>query len=369
MKKVLLIAPYTYLPFYSGGQKLIARFAEHLGKYTDLTVIGTADNDTALAKNYTVLCWLKKSFLRYVDFSLTKKISLLIEEKKIDTLLCEHPYMAWLAFQIKKKTGVKVIIHTHNIEYQRFRTMGRWWWPLLRIYERWAFKKADHLFFITQEDKEFAISGWHIDPQKTIALPFGIEINSYPTDRESCRLRIAQKHGIDDDETILLFNGLLGYQPNLDALKIILTKINPLLLANASFKYKIIICGKGLPEKMNSLKEYASKNIINAGFVDDIESYFKAAAIFLNPVQSGGGIKTKMVEAIGYGTTVVATETGAAGVDKKLCANKLVIIQDNDWAGFANAVIANKNNPGTTMAGYYEFYYWGNIIKKIAAAI
>ncbi len=149
MTKVLAIAPYAYLPFSSGGQKFIAQFLEYLGKEIDLTVISVADNDFSLAKTYKTIPLLKKSFSRYFDFSLVSKISALVQQEGFDTIIWEHPYYAWLAFRVRKRTGVKTIIHTHNIEYQRFRSTGRWWWPILKVYEKWSFKKADGLFFIT----------------------------------------------------------------------------------------------------------------------------------------------------------------------------------------------------------------------------
>ena len=70
MKKVLAIAPYSYLPGFSGGQKFMAQFYEYLGKEIDLTVISVAENDFSLAKNYKTISFLKKSFYRYVDLSL-----------------------------------------------------------------------------------------------------------------------------------------------------------------------------------------------------------------------------------------------------------------------------------------------------------
>ena len=56
-------------------------------------------------------------------------------------MICEHPYFAWLAFAVRKRTGINVIIHTHNIEYQRFRSTGKWWWPILKVYEKSVLKK------------------------------------------------------------------------------------------------------------------------------------------------------------------------------------------------------------------------------------
>ncbi|MBI5858614.1 MAG: glycosyltransferase family 4 protein [Sphingobacteriales bacterium] len=369
MKKVLAIAPYPYLPFFSGGQKFIANFFEHLSNEARLTVISVASNDTTLAKGYHIIPMLKKSFARYYDRSLIAKITALIQKEKFDAVIWEHPYYWWLARRIKRKTGVKTIIHTHNIEYQRFRSTGRWWWPILRRYERRCLQHADAVFFITPEDKNFAISDWRLQKEKCIDVPFGIDVKASPSDKSSARNLVCQKHHIDPSEKILLFNGLLKYKPNFDAVKAITEKINPLLL-QLSFRYKIIICGKDLPLEMNSLKEYADKNIIYPGFVDDIETYFKAADIFLNPVISGGGVKTKMVEAIGFGTTVISTATGAAGVDKNVCGDKLIILPDNDWRGFANAIIETTNKVyAATPDQYYQLYAWENIIPRIVSAI
>lgn len=366
MKKVLVIAPYTYLPYYSGGQKFIAQFVHHLGQQTDLTVISVSENDFSLAGTYKTIPLLKKSFGRYYDISLIKKISAIVKENGFDTVIWEHPYYAWLAFRVRKRTGVKTLIHTHNIEYQRFKSTGRWWWPFLKWYEKRCFRKADGIFFITPEDKQFAIDTWGIHPSKCFDLPFGIDVKEYPADRTQARQVIATRHGVLPDQRILLFTGALEYKPNLDALNIILHRLNPILLEQKDFQYKIIICGKGLPAVMNELREYADRNIIYAGFAKDIDTYYKAADLFLNPVLSGGGIKTKMVEAIAYGATVVSTETGAIGIDKQVCGSKLVVVNDSDWRSFS-ALLYNMNHTSKeiTPAIFYNKYNWEKVIGKI----
>ncbi len=369
MLKLLDIVPYSYLPYFSGGQKSIAQFLEYLGKETDLTVVSTVNNDAAFAKNYVHIPLLKKSFSRYFDFSLLHKTISLIKKNKYNAVIWEHPYFSWLAYRVKKRTGIKTIIHTHNIEYQRFKSNGKWWWPFLEVYERKCFQRADIIFCISPEDREFAINQWKIAPHKCFNIPFGITIKNYPEDKSDCKKNVAAKHTIRENEKILLFNGLLDYKPNLDALLFILKEINPLLLSDNSFHYKLIICGKGLPEQLNELKEYADKNIIYAGFVDDIEMYFKASDIFLNPVQTGGGIKTKMVEAIAFGAEVISSETGAAGIEKPVCGNKLNIVPDNNPIAFAEAIIKNSGASSVTPQSYYDHYYWGSIVQKAIAVI
>jgi len=366
MKKFLVIAPYQYLPYFSGGQKSIAQFLDYLGREADLTVVGVSSNDSLLMKTYRFLPWLKEeSSSRYRDRSLISRLTSIIKEEKFDAIIWEHPYYAWLARTIKKRTEVKTILHIHNIEYQRFQSTGKWWWWIMKSYERWFFKMADEILFVSPEDKKFAIEKWNVKERKCIEVAFGVEISKYPADKEQCKQRIKLIHDIADDEKILLFNGLLDYKPNLDALMVILQQINPLLLRQRDFKYKIVICGKRLPAELHELKDYADKNILYAGFVDDIESYFKGADLFLNAVQSGGGIKTKMVESIAFGTTVITTETGAAGIHKDICGGKLVVVADNKWNDFASAINTHVDRNENTPASYYQYYYWGNIVKKV----
>lgn len=366
MKKILVIAPYAYLPWRSGGQKFIGQFLEYLGRKTSLKVISVAANEAEVAKNYTLLPLLKKGFSRYYDFSLVRKISKLVKEEQFDAVIWEHPYLAWLAFRVRKKTGVRTLFHTHNIEYQRFKSTGRWWWPVLKWYERWCFKKADGIFFITPDDKQFAVQQWKIDPARCFDLPFGIETGSFPVNRQSSREAVNQLHGLLPSEKILLFTGAFNYQPNVDALRFIVEKINPILLKEAGFAYRILICGGDLPAEWNELKDQRPQQIIYAGFIPRIDLYYSAADIFLNPVLSGGGIKTKMVEAIAYGATVISTETGATGINKTVCGSKLVLVDDGDWNAFAHAVIkAGKEDYSPTPPAYYQQYHWEAIITDV----
>lgn len=369
MEKVLAIAPYSYLPYFSGGQKFIAQFFEYLGREVDLTVVSVAENNFSLAKSYKTIPLLKKSFNRYFDPGLPAKIISLIKKENFDVVIWEHPYYAWAAYRIKKQAGIITILHTHNIEHQRFKTLGKWWWWMLKSYERWFFRFADYIFFITPDDKNFSIEHWAIPPKKCIDVPFGIEIDEYPKDRNICQQGIREKHSINKDETLLLFNGVLDYKPNLDALMVILEKINPILLLNKLFKYKILISGKRLPAGLVELKEYKEKNIIYTGFVDDIETYFKGVDLFLNPVQSGGGIKTKMVDAIGFGTTVIASKTGAKGIKTNVCGEKLIVIDDDNWNSFAKAISEHANDRRITPANYYGYYFYGNIVRRAIEAI
>jgi glycosyltransferase involved in cell wall biosynthesis len=348
-----------------GGQKGIAIFCKYLGQQNDLTTVSVKDNDVSLAETYKMIPLFSKQRIRYANPFYVLSIRKTIKKENIQNVITEHPYMAWMGWFLKKNSGIKWFVHSHNIEFERFRTLHKSWFKLLKIYERWSYKNADAVFFKTNEDIQFAIDNGMVKKERAVLVPFGVEINEMPLDRAEQKRKVCEQHNIPSDAILIFFNGALDYKPNTDALSFILNEINPLLLSDATFNYRILICGKGLPAGYNNLKNYADKNIVYAGFVDDIYAYFKATDIFVNPVITGGGVKTKIVEAMGYGTTVISCVTGAAGIDVFVCGEKIKIVPDNNAEAFATKIKKINNKFTNTPLSYYDYYYWGNIIKKI----
>jgi glycosyltransferase involved in cell wall biosynthesis len=351
-----------------GGEKGIALFSEYLAARTPFVAIGTKDNDLTSVKNFTLLNILSNSRLRYGNVFLYFKIRNILKSQSATHILIEHPYYGWLAWLVRKTLPVKWVVHSHNMEYLRSKSMGRWWWKALLWYETWVYRKADINFFISDDDLVHAVDILKIDPHKSHSITYGIEISTIPGDIEAATKAIRRKHNISEEEKILLFNGTLSQKANYDALMVILNIINPLLLEKKS-RYKIIICGKGLSTTLNDLKEYSHKNIVYAGFVDDIDIYFKSADIFLNPITSGGGVKTKAVEAIAMNCTLISTEFGAIGLKKNVCGSKLQIVADNDWHGFVEAIDEQLRVVSNTPDDFYEYYYWGNIATKVTSIL
>jgi len=362
--RILSIIPYKIVPAKLGGEKGIAVFNEYLAKKTVLVGVTTKNNDPALAKGYRLMNILSDNRSRYGNIFLIGKIKKIITKEKITHLITEHPYYGWLSWMLGKATDVKWVVHSHNIEYMRSMSIGRWWWKALKRYEGWTYRKADKVFFISDDDRKHAIKFLGVDPAKSLTVTYGIEQHSIPADKQECRRMISEKYSIDRTNKILLFNGALYHSTNYDALKIILDEINPFLIEN-KFSYKIIVCGKGLPEFFNELRNYADKNVIYAGFVNDISLYFKAADIFLNPILSGGGVKTKAIEAIAMDCTVVSTELGAMGIKRDVCGNKLQVVGEGEWNKFGNLIISASSENYHTPFKFYEYYYWENIIKKV----
>lgn len=363
--KILNIIPYKVLPARLGGEKAVVLFNEYIGKKKEVLAVSVKSNHIEHAKNFRMLNILSGSRFRYCNPLLYFKIRRLIKKNEVTHLAIEHPYFGWLAYLLRNTLSIQWFVRSHNIEYQRSASIGRKWWKWLKIYESWVYRKADLVFFISEDDRQLAIKETGISPDNAFLLPYGITENTTKEEMGNAKLTIQKKYGIPADKKILLFNGALYHHTNYDALRIILDEINPILFNKQAAKYVIIICGKGLPGFFNELKEYTYKNIIYAGFVEDISLYFKAADIFLNPIIAGGGVKTKAIEAIGYHCTVVSSKTGAMGINYEVCGDKLIVIPENNWKVFAEEVLNEFSNQKLTPDTFFEYYNWDNIADNV----
>src|SRR6478735_2034037 len=362
--RIVSIIPYKVLPAKLGGEKGIAVFNEYVGSLVPITAITTRSNDVTEAKHYRVINSITENRIRYINPFLYFRIRNLISQEKATHFLIEHPYFGWLGWLIRHTMPVRWVVHSHNIEYMRSKSIGRWWWKILMWYERWVYKSADKLFFISEDDLHHAVTELGIDKKKSTAITFGIEQPARPNDIEFQRKVIMDKYDIEPGTCIMLFNGALYHHTNYDSVTAIVNYINPVLL-ESGIRYKIFICGKGLPDSFNELKEEADRNIIYAGFVDDISIYFKAADIFLNPIISGGGVKTKAIEALANNCTVISTQIGALGLNKEVTGNKLQVVADNDWAAFSKLVREAVGQHTNIPDSFFDYYYWGNIAKRV----
>jgi hypothetical protein len=369
MANVLSIVTYKIFPAKLGGQKAIALFNEYLSKHDKLFCFTIKDNDPSLAP-YKVFNLLSNHRLRYINIFYFGTIKKIIRENKITHIIVAHPYYGWMALLLKYFCKVKVIVHSYNIESERFRTLGKWWWKILWYYEKFVHQKADYTFCITAEDRDYFFKNYKIPFEKSAVITYGISWNSIPAkiERSEAKNALLEKYSLDSDTNLFLFNGTLDYRPNLNAVNDIIEKINPLFIKK-NISYRIIICGKGLPGELNELKNYSSQHIIYAGFVDDISIYFKGADVFINPVTDGGGIKTKLVESLGYNLNVVSTVNGAIGVDAKMSNGKLLLCENDDWKNFADKMESALGICQDVSSEFFEHFYWENIAEKAARVI
>jgi|SRR5579862_1017995 len=368
MPTILSIVSYPFLPARSGGEKGVALFNKYFSLNCNLVCVTTRRNDPAAATGYEVKNILSDGKWRYVNIFYFYTLRKIIRERSVSHVMLEHPYYGWLGFLLKSFCGVKLIVHSHNIEGLRWKTLGKWWWKLLWQYERFTHRRADYNFFIHDHDREYAIKEFGLDRARCMTVTYGIETDVPPHREERLRakMEICASNAIDPQKKILLFNGAFRYKPNIDALDRLIHTVNPILQQKIAGTYVLLICGIGIPERMLRVNAPDVKII---GFVDDVGLYFKGADVFLNPVNEGGGIKTKLVEALGANLNAVSTQNGATGIEPQWCNGKLFTVANDDWAGFGRLVSDAILYEADTPPIFFDHFYWGNTARRAASFI
>jgi glycosyltransferase involved in cell wall biosynthesis len=363
--KILSIAPEPFCPPVSGDQKGVLGYLNALGQIAQLTVI-TGVGSTTPECSFEIRPIVPRSAFRRISRANYKIIYDQVVEIKPDVIMLEQPVLGWMG-TLSKKTGVPVFLHALNIEYLRSMSTGKWWWPAMFEWERYAMKMSRGAFFTTDQDRQIAISKFSLTPEKCHLKPYGIDQTTLEPYDANERARVLERHGINPEDKIFMYFGVLKYLPSIESLSIIIDEISPRLQKLMGGNgYKILICGGGLSKEYQSrFNDLKKNNIVYAGFVEDINEYIRSSDVVMNPALQSGGIKSKVIEAIGQNRPVVSTSMGAIGIDTTVCGNKLQVVVDNNWDMFANSLVNALSLTGSTPQAFFDKYSWQGIAKNM----
>ncbi|MCB9274300.1 MAG: glycosyltransferase family 4 protein [Lewinellaceae bacterium] len=362
-EKVALVVPYCFVPPRNGGHKAAFGFSEALSRRLPFICLSTDDNQASQAP-FRLAPVFEARITKYISPIAAWRCYQVLKSEKVTACIAFQPFIALLLWPVSSLLGIPLDIYAQNLEYQRFRSMRRWFWPVLFVVEWLAFRLARRLYFISPDDLPLAVKAFRLPSGKCRVAPYGTPYRSQPGNRAQKRRVIREKHGFGESDFLIIFFGPQTYRPNLEAVELIVNNINPVLRKKAAFSYRFLICGGGLPDSFNRLETYP--NVDYLGYVEDIEAYVQAADVMINPAITGGGVKTKLIEALALGTPVVSSRSGALGVDAAACGAKLVAVDDNDYEAYCDALARIQASPGPpTPASFYDLYFWDHAIRPV----
>lgn len=362
MARILSIAPYKYLKPQNGGHWGIFFIETILSKKNDLLSVGVLDNEV-YETPYQKLNELPKGKSRYLPGKLNHQLLAIATKFRPTHIHCHHHYLFPTAKYVADKLRLPLYIRAHNIECERFRSTGKWWWKFMFWFEQYAYKNADKTFFISDEDANWAKLNFNLPKHKIEVMPFATPFKSIPKS-EVKREDVANLHQLNPQKDWLIFMGIFSYVPNQEAIELIINEIYPRLIKKDN-NFEIIICGKGLKaDLVDKINSYEGVHYL--GFVQDLEALLHQSKIMLNPVLNGGGVKTKVLEALAWNNTVVSTEFGAFGIEQKFCGNKLKLVQNADWDSFTNNIISTlQANKEDIPESFFQQYNIDAIAERI----
>jgi len=260
-----------------------------------------------LAKNF----FKKEPFKwdKYYSKHLQKKINELIKEEDINFIWVSTPHMAKYALEAKKKfPKLKIFLREHNIEFklvEQFKDFTKN--PIYKIIAQWQFYKSkkleveywklfDKIFFISDLDYSIAKDLAPEIENKLVILYDGYKII---TDKpvNSKRRDFIYTANLTTIQNLISFKWFLKkiWLPNLNNLK--------------GMNIKLYITGNSDLEIKNALRftNLNDYNIVNLGFVDDINQTILDYKYVLSPTIIGSGLRLKVLNGMACGKPVFLT--------------------------------------------------------------
>ena len=92
---------------------------------------------------------------------------------------------------------------------------------------------------------------------------------------------------------------------------------------------RLRIVGKGVSEQLEELARPFGSAVQLEGFVDDLDGVLATCTALVAPLRFGSGVKIKVVEAVGRGVPVLATNVAAEGISSRLDGQDGIVIDDD----------------------------------------
>lgn len=380
-----MLLPEIPFPANTGGRIVVMKRIEYLSKENDIYLFSIIDNEQEREYEQRLYSYCKevhlynrnqhkvknviKSFLGkpYACVSRTNSkikedIEFCNDQIKPDILLVEFPQMLDNISNEIMESG-KVILEQHNIEFLTLMNLRK----AKRLLYRMAFwieaKFMEHYestyyskdlikaySFVSIKDKTYFEV--RFKKNNTFLAPVGTEIYDFHVDNCS--------------SANIMYFGKMCYSANIDGALWFANNIFPRvkkLIPNAKF----YIVGKEPADVLVKLSEKDS-NIIVTGTVESVEPYYDKANLIVIPLSFGGGVKVKLLEALGHGNLVLSTSKGLEGTIFKEGIDVIAEDSIDNFSATCIDVLRNHESYNNIAINGYntvkENYSWKAIVDK-----
>lgn len=196
-----------------------------------------------------------------------------------------------------------------------------------RNFERSVYSNFDQIYAVTERDAQ-AIAD--LLPGRTVhVIPNGVDTQFFTPSQAT-----------NGTTPSLVFTGVMSYFPNVEAVRFFTDAIW-LMVREAVPEARFTIVGRDPDPSLQALAD-ADPGITVTGTVPDIRPYIEQATVYVCPVQTGAGIKNKVLEAMAMQRPIVATSFACSGIDVR---SGIHLLLRDDPEQFAAAVIGLLSDP------------------------
>lgn len=257
---------------------------------------------------------------RFVSKTFANKLITLLQNNEYDIVQLEGAYLGAYVPYIRQYSEAKISLRAHNIEYEiwerlaqnEIMSLKRFYYNVLakrvKKLETELLNMVDFLVPITNRDeKVLNTNGRVLSHVSSTGMDDSMFGKSAPKNDKS-----------------LFYIGALDWIPNQDALKWFITNVWNELKINFS-DWNFVIAGRNAPESFESYLN--TKRVSYLGEVESAKEFIDDHNIMVVPLQSGSGMRIKIIEGMARAKCIVTTSVGAEGIDAK--NSKEIIVADS----------------------------------------
>ena len=280
-----------------------------------------------------LFCAQASTARRYASPEMRARIQDQMARNSYHAVLCDGLYTA---FNLPT-TRLPVLLYSHNVEhliFQRYVALERnplkrfYAWSEMRKLEKWeqeVCQRAAMVLACSEDDQRMLRS---LCPGvRVMVVPNVVDLERYEPRYDTA------SHSI-------IFQGVMDWFPNRDAVEFFVTQIFPLLRREVP-DARFIAAGRNPSSEM--LARFSGlPGVKFTGTVPDIRPYMEQSAICAVPLRIGSGTRLKILEAAAAGKAIVSTRLGAEGLHFE---DGIEIVLVDDPQGFADALKSLLLNP------------------------
>jgi glycosyltransferase involved in cell wall biosynthesis len=139
-------------------------------------------------------------------------------------------------------------------------------------------------------------------------------------------------------EPTVLFVGSFRHPPNVEAARRLVDRIFPRVRERVP-DARLRLAGERPPR---DLARPSRPGVEVLGFVEDLEREWRGAAVLAVPLVSGGGVRMKVLDALGRATPVVATALAVRGLDLEPGREFVLAERDGEFADALSGLLVDE---------------------------
>ncbi len=284
----------------------------------------------------------------------------ILKENTYDVIQIEGAYMALYISVLRRHSTAKIVLRSHNIEH--------------KIWQRLASNTANPVKklatqYLASQIKKYEDKTLHLMDAIVAITP---DDEAYYRDKNYRGIVRTIQAGFEDEPLIenaaqkntVCFIGSMHWLPNNEGVEWFLNQIWPLVLKELP-RAEFHIAGKGMDGRFDTWKR---PSVFLHGLVPNAATFIQNHSVFVVPLRSGGGMRLKVVEAMGMRMPIVSTTIGAEGIS--YTADVDLLIGDTPEE-IKNKIVSLLLDPEFAKRISYNArlkamndYSWANLIPK-----